>query len=199
MEVYLIRHTTPHIEKGTCYGQADLDITASFEEEAQCIRPHLPAHIRTVYSSPLQRCRKLAEYLFPDKEIILDDQLKEINCGDWELKPWDAIEQDNLKKWMDDFVHVTIPGGESYTQLYNRVRHFFDRLPLHQPVAIVSHGGVIRSLLSYINNITLKDSFDAFAIRYGCVVKVQAHPNGWRHAVLHNPTSEKEQHRPSFY
>lgn len=199
MEVYLIRHTTPAIEKGTCYGQADLDITDSFEQEAQCIRPHLPAYIRTVYSSPLQRCRKLAEYLFPEKKIVLEDRLKEISCGDWELKLWDDIEPVYLKKWMDDSIHTIIPGGESYMQLYSRVRQFFDRLPLQQPVAIVSHGGVMRSLLSYINNITLKDSFDAFSIRYGCVIKVEAHPQGWRHAVLHNPASEKEQHRPSYY
>ena len=42
MEIYLIRHTTPNIEKGICYGQADLDITETFLEEVEAIKPHLP-------------------------------------------------------------------------------------------------------------------------------------------------------------
>ena len=37
MEIYLIRHTTPKIEKGICYGQADLNVADSFEEEINVI------------------------------------------------------------------------------------------------------------------------------------------------------------------
>ncbi len=199
MEIYLIRHTMPDIVKGTCYGQADIGTTDSFFAEAACIEPHVPAHIQTVYSSPLKRCRQLAEHLFPHHAIQLDDRLKEISCGAWEMQLWDEIEKEHLQHWMADSLNVCMPGGESYTQLYNRVRHFFDDLQHQHPIAIVSHGGVIRSMLSYINNVSLQDSFHAFSIRYGCVIKVEAHAQGWHHHVLHNPASEKEQHRPSFY
>jgi alpha-ribazole phosphatase len=200
MEIYLIRHTTPDIVKGTCYGQADIGTTGSFTQEAACIQQHVPKGIETVYSSPLRRCRQLAEYLFPQSSVVLDDRLKEIHCGDWEMQLWDEIEKAHLQQWLQDSLNSCMPGGESYVQLYNRVRQFFNSLCVHpQPIAIVSHGGVIRSLLSYINNVALSDSFQAFSIRYGCVIKVQAYGNGWQHAVLHNPASEKEQHRPSFY
>src|SRR5580692_7160561 len=64
-EIYLIRHTTPAIGKGICYGQSDLDITSSFREEADLIRQHIPDYIRFIHSSPLRRCALLAEYLFP--------------------------------------------------------------------------------------------------------------------------------------
>ncbi|TAG13399.1 MAG: phosphoglycerate mutase, partial [Sphingobacteriia bacterium] len=43
MEIYLIRKKKKKIEKGICYGQSDLDITESFEEELGFIKPHLPA------------------------------------------------------------------------------------------------------------------------------------------------------------
>jgi len=33
MEIYLIRHTTPDVAKGICYGQTDLDVANTFEEE----------------------------------------------------------------------------------------------------------------------------------------------------------------------
>ena len=78
MEIYLIRHTKPDIVKGTCYGQADIGTTDSFLYEASCIQQHIPAGIQTVYSSPLRRCRQLAEFLFPQQVIFLDDRLKEI-------------------------------------------------------------------------------------------------------------------------
>ena len=199
MEIYLIRHTTPDIEKGTCYGQADIGTTGSFYEEAHSIVQHVPSHLSAVYSSPLQRCRQLAEHLFPQKEIILDDRLKEINCGNWELQHWDDIEEPHLQRWMNDRINVCMPGGESYVQLYNRVVHFFQNLPFHDSLAIVSHGGVIRSLLSYIHNVSIKDSFEAFSIRYGCVIHVKQESQQYRHAILHNPPTEKEQHQPSYY
>ena len=34
MEVILIRHTSPDVPAGTCYGQADVPLKASFEKEA---------------------------------------------------------------------------------------------------------------------------------------------------------------------
>ena len=200
MEIYLIRHTTPLIEKGTCYGQADLNVTDSFEKEAACIKPHLPSTIQTVISSPLKRCRQLAAYLFPNHTVQFDDRIKEIHCGDWELQPWDAIDRQHLDPWMADFVNVQIPGGESYVQLYQRVVQFFDdAIKRYSSLAIVAHGGVIRSLLAYINGVQLKESFDEFSIRYGCVAKVHLCDNQLRHAILHNPETPKEQHRPAYY
>lgn len=199
MEIYLIRHTTPLIKSGTCYGQADLDVTDSFEQEAACIKPYLTPHMETVISSPLKRCRQLAQYLFPNHTIQYDDRIKEIHCGEWELQPWDVIDKQQLDPWMADFVNVQIPGGESYVELYQRVTAFFEEVKQkYASLAIVAHGGVIRSILAYINRVQLKDSFDEFSLRYGCVVKVHLTNDQLRHTVLHNPDSPKEQHRPAY-
>jgi alpha-ribazole phosphatase len=142
----------------------------------------------------------LAQFLFPKQDIQYDNRLKEIHCGEWELQPWDAIDRKHIDAWMSDFVNVCIPGGESYVLLYQRVVEFFEEKINHpQPTAIVAHGGVLRSLLSYINKIELKESFDTFQLRYGCVVKLHIDDSQLKHTVLHNPESEKEQHRPAFY
>src|SRR6516165_7242435 len=89
--IYLIRHTTPTVSKGICYGQSDIDLTESFDEEASVIKKHLTEQIEHVYSSPLMRCTKLAEYLFPKSNIQLYKDLMEINCGNWEMKQWDLV------------------------------------------------------------------------------------------------------------
>lgn len=199
MEIYLVRHTAPDVAKGICYGQADIDVKETFVAEAACIQKFLPENSGTVFSSPLQRCKKLATHLFPTHHIHLHDDLMEINCGQWELKAWDSIAREEIDPWMNGFVTVRIPGGESYEDLYQRVKNVF--IDIHHkagPVVIVAHGGVIRSILSYITNTALKDSFSTFSLHYGCVIKITATPFGLQHEVLSNIIQEKETHKPSY-
>ncbi|WP_126246136.1 alpha-ribazole phosphatase [Chitinophaga rhizosphaerae] len=198
MHIYLIRHTTPLIEKGTCYGQADIGLTATFEEEAKIIRQHLPPGMQRVYSSPLQRCRKLAERLFPGQAIHLEHDLKEIHCGNWELQPWNDIPREEIDPWMNDFVNVCIPGGESYVHLFTRATRCFDALAASGgPTAIVTHGGVVRSILAHITQTPLHASFSAFTVHYGCVVKIDLQAPGLSYEILSNIPTAKEQHQPS--
>jgi len=201
MDIFLIRHTTPAVDKGICYGQSDLDVTASFEEEAAVIRNCLPPSIEQVYSSPLQRCSRLARHLFPAHEPVLYPELMELHCGEWEMQHWDAIPKDVIDPWMNDFVRVTIPGGESYIDLYNRVTACFQSIVArqHPSVAIVAHGGVLRSILASITQTPLKDSFAAFPLHYGCVAKLSASDKGLDYTMLSNIPTPKEQHKPSQY
>ena len=199
MEIYLVRHTTPAVEKGICYGQSDLDVTESFLNEAAVIQQHLPENIAAVYSSPLQRCTKLATYLYPNHAVQLEDRLMEINCGIWEMKRWDDIPKEEVNPWMEDFVNIRIPGGESYVDLHQRVSNIFEVVQQQpRPSVIVAHGGVIRSILAYITGTHLKDSFNVFSLHYGCVIKITVAENGLNHEVLSNIPHEKEIHKPSY-
>lgn len=212
-DIYLIRHTTPAVAKGICYGQTDLDTTESLHDEAAIIRQHLPEGIRTIHSSPLRRCTQLANLLFPDRPITHQDELKEIHCGEWEMKSWDELPKEEIDPWMKDFVNVRIPGGESYLDLHARVTRCFEEIHTAAqphaatspqrtvPLALVAHGGVIRSILSYITNTPLIDSFKVFALHYGCVIRISGGPGSWQYEILSNlAPAEKEQHKPrSFY
>jgi alpha-ribazole phosphatase len=200
MEIYLIRHTTPAVAKGICYGQTDLDVTGTFVDEVNSIIPHLPAGIINVYSSPLQRCKKLAEALFPQHEISLHDDLMELNCGNWEMQEWNAIPKTEMQPWLDDFVNVVVPEGESYTQMHQRVIGRFEAIVQQaKPAVIVAHGGVLRSILAHITRTPLKESFDVFSCHYGCVVKLFVKDDQYAHEMLYNVSlAGKEWHRPSL-
>lgn len=200
MEIYLVRHTKPAIAKGICYGQADIDVTETFHSEAAIIKQHIPQQVQAVYSSPLKRCSKLAQYLYNDHSIHLVDELKEINCGRWELQHWDDIPRDEVEPWMKDLINVPTSEGESYLDVYNRVQRIFDHIHQQQlPAVIVAHGGVIRSILSYITSTDLLASFKAFSLHYGCVIKLVKDSEGWQHVVLSNLFNEKETHKPSGF
>ena len=204
--IFLIRHTTPAIAKGICYGQTDLDITESFMEEAEDIRRHLPSGpsgVVAVYSSPLQRCSRLAQHLFPDHSPTLLPELMEVHCGEWEMRSWDELPKEEVDPWMADFVQVRIPGGESYLDLHQRVTQCWENIRETKgpgDAAIVAHGGVIRSILSGITGTQLIDSFKVFSLFYGCVIRVFWLGGVPQYEILYNQApAEKEQHKPSSF
>jgi alpha-ribazole phosphatase len=177
MEVYLVRHTETVCEKGICYGQSDVGIRKPFDAIFESIVSQLPQDA-ILYSSPLQRCAILAKHIQKNTKIttvIEDSRLMEMNFGDWELQSWDAIPREVLDPWMDDFVTVNVPNGESFVDLDSRVREFLDNAILKtgiKPIIIVAHSGVIRSILCKINNLPLQEAFKT-ALDYGAVVKVE--------------------------
>jgi len=173
MKLWLIRHTNVNVAPGICYGQTDVDVAETFENEAQVIKKQIEnIAFDKVYSSPLIRCKKLAEYLFKTN-IIYDARLRELHFGEWEMQAWDKIQHPELNKWMIDFVNTPCPGGESFIDLHNRVKHFLTDLKKknHSQVVIISHGGTIRSILSHTQNIPLKDSFK-ISVKHGDVTKI---------------------------
>ncbi|GAA3598665.1 alpha-ribazole phosphatase [Flavivirga amylovorans] len=178
MEIYIIRHTTPNIEKGICYGQSDLDLADSFPEELKTIKQQIPdSKAYHIKSSPLKRCALLANHL--GSHVLFDDRLKELDFGDWEMKAWNDISEEALNPWMKDFVNTKVPNGESYVDLASRVNNFFeDIIQSHdeKDLVIVSHAGPIRAFLSSVLDIPLEKSFH-IKIQYGDVFHLEKESN----------------------
>ncbi|MGE0200947.1 MAG: alpha-ribazole phosphatase [Candidatus Melainabacteria bacterium] len=179
MDVCLIRHTTPSVGRGICYGQSDVALAASFEQEAYALWRSLEAKTQgavtpvRIVTSPLQRCRLLADFLkgkIPKSTLVFDDRLQELSFGDWEGHPWSEIEKHTyFAVWMNDFVNVACPGGESYCELASRAQECLQHWS-NQPerTVLVTHAGVIRALLAYQLGISLEQSFE-LPVNYGDV------------------------------
>jgi alpha-ribazole phosphatase len=169
MEVYLIRHTTPLLSPGLIYGRTDVPLTETFREECELVIANLPTDLDVVYSSPAKRCITLAGYI--STEYITDYRLQEFNFGEWEGKTWDTVDQTQLQLWMDDFVNVTVPGGENMNLMFARLQEFWLELSRqsYNRVAIVTHAGVIRQLLALNRNIPLPQIFD-IKVNYGEII-----------------------------
>lgn len=159
MEIYLIRHTLPKIAKGVIYGHDDIPLADSFMEEKEAILEQIPSLFDAVYSSPSSRCSQLATAI--SSEFIADKALYELNFGDWEGMTWDTIDRQECDTWMDDFVNLSPPNGETMIAMEQRIMKFWEEL-LKQPfqrAAVVTHGGVIRIILAHYRSVALKDSF----------------------------------------
>ncbi|HEY4653301.1 MAG TPA: alpha-ribazole phosphatase [Cyclobacteriaceae bacterium] len=162
MEIYMIRHTTPDIKKGICYGQSEIPLSATFPQEATPVLRNLPKDIAIIYTSPLSRCLRLAELLSKEisAHVKTDNRLLEINFGEWEKKPWNKIEHNLLQRWMNDYVNERCPGGESYADLASRVTIFLTELKsvTKTRVAVISHHGVMKAAYAFFYGVDLTEA-----------------------------------------
>ena len=115
MEIYLVRHTSVDVPAGYAYGQTDVPLRPSFEDEAEAVKKTLSGHIfDKVWSSPLTRCVRLANYCgYPDAEK--EDRIKEISFGEWEignLRERTIHPILDRKAWFNDWINVPAPSGE---------------------------------------------------------------------------------------
>lgn len=165
MKVTLIRHTTPDVPKGTCYGQTDVPLKDTFESEAAVTAASLQGmKFDKVFTSPLSRCTKLAAYCgYPDAEH--DDRLKEMNLGDWEMLPLNSIKNPNIEQFYKEYLTIQVPGGESFPVFYRRVSDFLNGLKQqsYQNVAVFSHGGVLRCAEVYSGAIEREHAIEYIA------------------------------------
>ena len=174
MEIYLIRHTTPLIEKGLIYGRLDVGLADTYESEKKIVLQKLPPTFDKVYSSPSIRCFELAKSI--SSNCIADERLLEYNFGDWEGKNWDINQSKEVDAWMNDHINVCPPNGETLLEMQSRVLEFWNELLREQDklkgvmkVGIITHGGVIRIIMSHIEQADLKKIFNR-KINYGEVI-----------------------------
>ena len=163
MDVYLIRHSAVAVEKGICYGRSDVALREDCQSQFETVKRKLEGiQPSLVYSSPAQRCKQMACYLSPSGKVIADERLRELNFGEWELKAWNKLPQEQVLHWTENFIHEAPPSGESYLALFNRVKGFWEEVIQNknvESIIIITHGGVIRSILSYLLEIPLQKSF----------------------------------------
>ena len=177
MKLFFLRHTKLDCLQGTCYGQSDVQVAQSFEEEKNKIATKLGGIcFNKVFSSPLNRCASLVKSLgYDEKDVVFDKLLMELNFGDWEGKLWSEIENtDEAKLWFDDYLNISCPNGESYQDLINRVQKFITDLNscnVHDNILIVTHAGVIRAFHAILNNVSPYKAFE-LKIDYGQIIEM---------------------------
>lgn len=199
MRLILQRHTRVGVPQGQCYGQTDVDLATSFEDEAEVVCRRLVAFGQSkILSSPLKRCRLLAEKLQAWSQvdsIVIDDRLKELNFGLWEGQLWEMIPRAELDHWLGDFAKRSPPEGESFSELRDRVVKFLDHLTIRhatfqgsmvdqrnepgpQTVVLITHAGVIRAILCEALGMPLNNAF-RIKLDYGSTSSLTFDDGNW--------------------
>ena len=86
-------------------------------------------------------------------QVRPDPRLREISFGAWEGLTHDQIQTrwpGARSAWFADPVHTAPPEGETLTQVSERIQAALDEIARErtgQTVALVAHGGVLRTLI----------------------------------------------------
>lgn len=170
MQLWLIRHPAPQVAVGVCYGRTDLPLAEDVAAAATRIAAQLPSQL-PVFTSPLRRCRQLADALHPAPHS--DARLQEMNFGTWEMTPWSQIQRETLDGWAADPLGYRPPQGESVAELQARVHAFVTeaRGAGLERAVLVTHAGVMKVIVGQAQEI-LPRQWMALKFEYECVICV---------------------------
>lgn len=153
LTIDFIRHTSLKISGDICYGQTDIEVADTFDKEAERVKQQLhEKRYDAIFTSPLSRASLLCEFCGYGDRAIKDPRIMERNFGIWELSVWSEVEEmlathPEREQYFDHYGQVIPPGGETISDLFERVADFIDevRMERYNRVAVFCHGGVINS------------------------------------------------------
>lgn len=155
--IHLIRHgAIKETYNGAYIGASDIRMSKEGAQEIKNLAatmkyPYAPV----IFTSPLKRCTDTCKLLYPDVEPIVVPELAEMNFGKWEKKTADELmDNEKFKRWLAGEKGITPPDGESNDDFTRRVCIMFQKIvdglieTGHTDCAIITHGGVIMTLLA---------------------------------------------------
>jgi alpha-ribazole phosphatase len=139
-------------------GRLDLPLCGEGEQELRNMREELSyPRAEVVFTSPLSRCVKTAEILYPDIYRLEADGLTDMDLGEFSGKSFEELRGGAaFSAWLGNSVENPPPGGETMLDFTQRIVRaasgiFFQMMDEKiTNAAVITHGGVIMTLLAAI-------------------------------------------------
>ncbi|MBQ5333915.1 MAG: histidine phosphatase family protein [Oscillospiraceae bacterium] len=153
----ILRHgRTAANEDGIYIGKTDLPLSEGGKDELrELYDTHEYPKVQRVYSSPLERAVQSAEILFPDREIIEVDDLREMDFGVFEgVRAEELLELDTYKKWLKGGLDNPPPNGESLRNMMVRCYTALNAIILDMmenditQAGVMTHSGILMNMMS---------------------------------------------------
>lgn len=158
MRIIMLRHGQTEWNALQRYqGQTDIPLNDTGREQAYQAALLLKEQeaVQAIYCSDLLRASETAQIIGESLGIepISDARLRELSFGVWEGLTFTEV-YEKYPQEFDDWFRATptyiVPGGESFHRLNERVIEAIAKIKQagHQTVLLVTHGGVIKAMLS---------------------------------------------------
>jgi alpha-ribazole phosphatase len=164
----LVRHGETDWNRQKIYsGSKDIDLNSTGRRQAQKLKQRLKQEkFEKIYSSDLKRARNFS--LLALKKDIPEElpELREINFGSFEgfsYKDLMTRYPEIYKNWLNNPLATKIPNGESLIDFSQRVKKALNKILQANSkglIAVFTHSGPIRIILSDILKIELKDIWE---------------------------------------
>lgn len=159
MNIYLLRHgETDENKNRFYYGKLDVSLNEKGRIQALKARGFLEGvKFNKVYTSERLRTKETASLVVEKgfNNFISDKRINEMDFGEFEGKDYKEIQKlypKEYETWSSDWIEFSPPGGESYLEVYNRVKELMEELLREQDenVLVVTHGGIIRTIFCFV-------------------------------------------------
>ncbi len=179
-KLILIRHGQTDMNKDQLYyGRFDVPINETGKEQAENTRKNLvelEIDYDKIYSSPMKRAYETAEIVnYKNLEIEKDDELREMDFGIFEGLSYKEIikkypeEMEKLKKDWKTYSYVT---GENPFMLQKRALKFLEKIDKNKNNMVVTHWGIICTLLSFLFSSEL-EGYWKYQVKNGGIVIIE--------------------------
>ncbi|KUK82961.1 MAG: Fructose-2,6-bisphosphatase [Pelotomaculum thermopropionicum] len=158
--IYLIRHGETEWNALMKYqGQTDVPLSDNGRRQAELISKRLASErIQGIYASDLIRAYETANIISAhhDLRVKTVPNLRELNFGAWEGLTQKELKEtfaNEIRQWWKNPLSTRIPGGESLNEMVERsVKVIKNLVEKHagENVVVVTHGGVIRSIVGSV-------------------------------------------------
>ena len=163
MTITLVRHAQVAKEYQGKYNGL-IDISLSKEGIYEAIKLGKTLHKREfdkVYCSDLKRARETLGAFNLSLPTIYSKEICEKSWGEHEGKSFTELEAmglryENFKQWVEAL------GGERYAEYKERIKNYFYGVIKNDNacnILVVTHAGVIKTLLSIVKDISLEEAF----------------------------------------
>lgn len=185
MILWTIRHTKPFNPNDVCYGRLDFDVSPTFEEESDgALKALVKAEAKPtrLFSSPLLRCKRLAEKAAAIVNLPIEyrDEIIEMNFGSWEGQKLNEVPREEMQGWASDLRGYKFKDGECFYDIDKRVESLLDTLDDNGEFLWISHAGVIASLQHFACGLP-DDQFVEGAFSYAMVTRFEFKRNQQGH------------------
>ena len=192
---YLLRHGETEYARDSRYGGwSNSPLTESgFRQHQKKVERLSTVTLWAIYTSDLARCTWLAQELGSCHNLspkILQD-LRELDFGEFDGKTYGDVLHEHpeaLARWLENPLESSPPGGETLLAFQKRLLRAMQNIqsqvgsipqdtPLPISIAIVTHGGVIRTLLCQWLEIPIERQWQ-FKIDPGSIAIIEEYDEG---------------------
>jgi len=198
--IMLVRHARTNSNvTGYNMGWSDEDLDEVGYSQAHRLSSKLATlPIASVYTSPLRRACTTAVILAEPHKLKLEvlDDLIEVRLGDWQGLDVDQVKLRWPQLWQQtriDPSDMTIPNGESFTQITERAIRAFNTVASIEGgklVVIVSHEAIVKVLVAHVLGVS-NSIYPRFEIANASFTVIRA-ANGSYRLIMLNDTSHLE-------
>ena len=176
MTLTLVRHgevIEPY--QGKYNGHIDIGLSQRGKKQVKVVAKQLSSiKFDKIYCSDLRRTKETLSMLNCTQEVIYTPRLREKSWGRHEGKSFEAIEAEGLK-YKNFLQWVNALDGEDIEEYTERIDNYFKETILKQNaqnILIVTHSGVIKTLLHLTQNISLEEAFST-PLPYSSYIKLK--------------------------